>query len=75
MPDMTIEQVLKKYTKKYMLLPGVVGLAQGKFENKPCIKVYITRKTQELLRQVPSNLEGYLVIVEESGKFQALNKQ
>jgi len=72
MPDKTIEWVLKKYTKKLMLLPGVVGIAQGEFENKLVIKVYVTRKTHELLQQVPANLEGYMVIVEESGKFQAL---
>ena len=72
MPDKTIEWVLKKYTKRLMLLPAVVGTAQGEYENKPCIKVYVTQKTHELLRQVPSNLEGYMVIVEESGKFQAL---
>ena len=72
MPDNTIEWVLNKYTKKLMLLPGVMGIAQSEFENKPCIKVYVTVKTHELLRQIPSNLEGYVVIVEESGKFQAL---
>jgi hypothetical protein len=74
MPDKTIKRVLQKHTKRLMLLPGVVGVAQGEFENKPCIKVYVTRKSQEVLGQVPSNLEGYRVIIEESGKFQALDK-
>ena len=74
MPDKTIKRVLQKHTKRLMLLPGVVGVAQGEFENKACIKVYVTGKTQEILGRVPSNLEGYRVIIEESGKFQALDK-
>ena len=72
MPSKTIESVLKKHTQRLMLLPGVRGIAQGEFDCKPCIKVYVTGKTHELLRQIPSNLEGYMVIVEESGEFQAL---
>ena len=75
MPDKTIEWVFQKYTKKLISLPGVVGIAQGEFKNKPCIKIYVTGKTQQLLQQVPSDLEGYMVIVEESGKFRALDKQ
>jgi hypothetical protein len=74
MSDKAIKWVLEKNTTKLMSLPGVVGVAQGDFENKACIKVYVTGKTQGLLRQVPSNLEGYRVIIEESGKFQALDK-
>jgi len=72
MPDKTIESVLKKHRQRLISLPSVVGIAQGEFESKPCIKVYVVRKTRELLRQIPSNLEGYMVCVEESGEFQAL---
>jgi hypothetical protein len=72
MPSKTIESVLKKHTQRLISLPDVIGIAQGEFDRKPCIKVYVTRKTHELLRQIPSNLEGYMVIVEESGEFRAL---
>ena len=73
MSSNTIESVLKKHAQRLMLLPGVRGIAQGEFDRKPCIKVYVTRKTHELLRQIPSNLEGYTVIVEESSEFRALD--
>ena len=69
-----IESVLKKHSRRILLLPGVVGIAQSEYQHKPCIKVYVARKTYELLRQIPSNLEGYMVSVEESGEFQALSE-
>ena len=72
MPDEAIESVLQKHTRRLMSLPGVVGIAQGECEGKLCIKVYVARKTARLLRQLPPDLDGYLVNVEESGKFQAL---
>ncbi len=72
MPIETIELVLKKHRRRLISLPGVVGIAQGEYERKPCIRVYVARKTRKLLRQIPSNLEGYAVSVEESGEFQAL---
>lgn len=68
----TIESVIKKHSQRLISLPGVTGIAQGEYECKPCIKVYITGKTEELKGQIPSSLEGYTVIVEESGNFQAL---
>ncbi len=72
MSGKTIESVLRKHSQGLISLPGVMGIAQGEFDDKPCIKVYVARKTRELLRQIPSNLEGYTVSVEESGEFQAL---
>ena len=73
MPGETIESVIKKYRQKLMSLPGVTGIAQGEYEYKPCIRVYILRKTEELERLIPSEIEGYRVIVRESGGFQALD--
>jgi hypothetical protein len=75
MPSKTIESVLKEHGNRLMSLPGVMGIAQGQLRQKPCIKVYVARKTDELLRQIPSTLEGYTVSVEESGEFRALDKQ
>lgn len=73
MPERTIEEVLKEHTNSLMSLPGVVGTGQGLCDGEPCIKVFVAKKTPELLRQIPSSLEGYLVAVEETGEFQALD--
>ena len=56
-----------------MALPGVVGTAQGKHQGKPCIKVLTAKMTPELLGQIPPLLDGYRVVVEETGEFRALS--
>jgi len=71
----TIENVLKEHTEELMSLPGVVGTAQGLSNNKPCIKIFVIEKTPELDREIPDNLEGYQVIIEESGEIRALPKK
>ena len=45
----------------------------GKPCGKPCIKVYVAEKTPELLKQIPSSIEGYPVEVQEAGEIRALN--
>ncbi len=73
MPKKTIEAVLKEHTGRLMSLPGVVGTAQGLCEGKPCIKVYVEKKTPDLVKQIPSTLEGYEVIIQETGEIRALD--
>jgi hypothetical protein len=68
----TIEEVLKKHTEDLMSIPGVVGTAQGLCDNKPCIKVFVIKKTPDLDQKIPANLEGYPVVMEETGKIRAL---
>ncbi len=72
MPGKTIEMVLKEHTNDLMLLPGVVGTAQSLCAGKPCIKVYVVKKSPELIKQIPSTLEGYVVEIQETGEIRAL---
>ncbi len=72
MVERTIENVLKDHTEELMSLPGVVGTAQGLSNNKPCIKIFVIKKTPELDRKIPDNLEGYKVMIEETGEINAL---
>ncbi len=52
MQEKTIEQALADHTDSLMSLPGVVGTAQGLCDGQPCIKVFIVKKTPELLGQI-----------------------
>lgn len=70
----TIEEVLKEHTDDLMSIPGVVGTAQGLCNGKPCIKVFVVKKTPELEQKIPAVLEGHPVEVEETGEFKALPK-
>lgn len=72
MPAKTIEEVLKEHTKELMSVPGVVGTALGLCDDTPCIKVYVAKKTSELDQKIPDILEGYPVMIEETGEIRAL---
>ncbi len=73
--EKTIEEVLKEHTEELMSLPGVVGTAQGLCNDKPCIKVYVIEKTPELAQKIPDIIEGYQVVIQETGEIRALPKK
>ncbi len=72
MAPKTIEQVLKQHTPALMAKPGVVGTAQSLCAGRPCIRVFVIRGTPELKGNIPQELEGYPVILEETGEIRAL---
>ena len=74
MTTRTIEQVLQEHTGELISLPGVVGVAQGLDDDKPCIKVLVIEKTVELEQKIPKVLQGYPVVVEQTGEVRALPK-
>ncbi len=67
----SIQAVLEDNATTLTSIPGVVGTALGECSGKPCIKVFVARRTQELLEQVPSTLEGYPIAVQETGEFRS----
>ena len=71
MSSRSITEVLKEHTNELMSMPGVVGVSQGICNNKPGIKVYVSEITSELDKEIPKNLEGYSVCVEETGVIKA----
>lgn len=75
MAQRSIEQVQADYTDEWMAIPGVEGVGIGLFEGEPCIKVFSSKKAQELLPKIPAVVEGYPVIVEQTGTFRALEPQ
>ena len=69
-----IDEVLREHVKPLMSIPGVVGAGQGLCEGKPCIKVFVIKMTPDLDQKIPNTLEGYQVVVEETGEIKALPK-
>jgi hypothetical protein len=55
-----------------MALPGVVGVAEGRCDGRPCIKIFVARKSRELIQKVPSLIEGIPTSMEVTGEFKAL---
>ena len=65
--------VLERHARIMLSLPGVVGIAEGDADGKPCIKIYVAKKTAQVVDQIPLDLDGWPVVVEESGEFRALS--
>lgn len=75
MDEKTIEQVQEKHTSQWMAIDGVEGTAIGLYKDKPCIKIFSSKKAQDLWGVIPSTVGGYPVIIEETGTFRALDRQ
>ena len=74
MQEKPIEDVLKEHTDSLMALPGVVGTAQGLCEGEPCIRVFVVEAAPDLLKQIPSEIEGYAVDIVETGVIRPLDR-
>jgi hypothetical protein len=70
-----IKEVLSEHVRALKSIPGVVGVGQGLCEGEPCIKVFVIKRTPELEKEIPDTLEGYRVIIEETGVIKALPKK
>lgn len=63
----SIDAVLAAHNDSLMSVPGVVGTAVGRCSGAPCIRVLVTRTSDELRRRIPRELEGYRVQVDVTG--------
>jgi hypothetical protein len=72
MSDEAIAKVLQRHTRQLASLPGVVGVAEGEADGRKCITLYVSEMTSSVVRQIPSEVEGWPVVVRESGDFRAL---
>jgi len=52
---------------QWMDLEGVVGIGQGKTDEKDCILVFVAVKTPEIEKAIPPEYGGYPVRIEETG--------
>ena len=69
MPRKSIQEVLKSHIDRLMSVPVVVGVAEGESRGKPCIMVFVTDKNPEFLKDIPGMIDGYRLLVVESGNF------
>ncbi len=69
-----INAVLHAHEDELLAIPGVVGVYVGLMDDgkTPCLKVMAVKKNQDLERQVPRSLEGYPIVIEETGVIRPL---
>ena len=72
MQQKSVLTVLEQHTGWLMSLPGVVGTGQGERDGVACIRVFVADERTKLMKEIPSELEGYPVEVQVTGEFRAL---
>jgi len=71
MPKPAIEEVQAKYQDRWMSIPGVVGVGIGAVNGAPVLRIMVLKKTEALERKLPKAVEGYSVIIVETGEIRA----
>ena len=72
MASKSVEQVIKNHAGDLMSIPGVIGIAQGLCNDKPCIKVFVDKRTLQSDQRIPETIEGFTVDIVQSGVFHTL---
>ncbi len=69
-----INAVLKDHEKELLTIPGVVGVYIGLLPDDKtlCLKVMVVKESEDLKRRIPKSIEGYPVLIEESGVIRPL---
>jgi hypothetical protein len=77
MPRPDINEVLRAHDQALLAIPGVVGVYVGVLDDEktPCLKVMVVKKTPELEKRIPKSIEGYPVVIEETGVIRPMPKE
>jgi hypothetical protein len=75
-PSRDINAVLAANDRKLLALPHVVGVYVGVLEDRktPCLTVMLSENDRATVKQIPSQLEGYAVVVKVSGEIRPLQR-
>jgi hypothetical protein len=65
--ELSIEEVVSEIRDQWMDINGVEGIGQGKVDDKDCILVFVSTKTQDIEKTIPSKFQNFPVKVMESG--------
>ncbi len=67
-----IIDVLQGHVSELMSLNGVECVGQGECKGSPCITLFVSVPSEQIRSLVPDSIEGYKVVINESGMFSAL---
>jgi len=68
----TAAEVIARHADRILAMPGVVGMAEGLFHNKPCIQIHMAGYGHSLRKSLPVDLDGYPVITIVTGEAELL---
>jgi hypothetical protein len=66
----TVTNVLEQYSATWMQIEGVIGTGEGLDQGKPCVKVFVSFKT-EAIKKIPASVENIPIIIEVVGEIKA----
>lgn len=73
MPDRPLIEVLADRSPALMAVPGVTAVAESRTpDGKPCVLILVVKLTPELRSRLPRDLDGWPVLIEESGEIRAM---
>lgn len=75
MPGKSVEQVQQEHTAAWMAVPGVVGVAIGRADGKPCITILADGDTEQIRDGIPATVDGYPVVIRHTGEVRALDER
>ncbi|RPI02983.1 MAG: hypothetical protein EHM72_02750 [Calditrichaeota bacterium] len=67
-----VKEIKEKYQRTLMQIPGVIGVGIGLHEEEFVINVLVVKKTRLLLKRLPGELDGFRVVIQETGIIKAL---
>ena len=68
-----INLVTKDYTDTLMAIPGVVGVFSTENEDGvQSIHIMVIKRSKELEEKIPHQIEGYPIIIDETGEIKPL---
>src|SRR5262245_6403254 len=72
-PQRSLRETLAAHSPDLMKLPGVVGTAEAQLDDgRPCLLVLVVRLTPGLRKSIPETIEGWPVLVQETGEIRAM---
>jgi hypothetical protein len=67
----SMNEVQEEHQKRLLAIPGVLGIGQGISQGKPCFRIYVDKLTPDLSAKIPTVIEGYPVVVLQTGEIKA----
>ncbi len=67
-----ISKVLAEHAEEWMAIPGVTGTGETQKAGSPAVLILVDSLTERLRSRLPDSVEGYLVVIHETGTIHAL---
>lgn len=63
----TFRQALEEAQSAWMNLEGVEAVGEGEVDGRPCIRVFVSGRTDAVEDEIPDTFRGFPVRVHDSG--------